>query len=340
MVMSSSTPKKFAFPATDAQVVTSLGPKAELHAGGTDVVDRLRHGQAHVDTLVHLRKVEAHREIQKVDGLFSVGALTSLHALAVDQRIRDFAPVLATAAKHTATPQIRHRATVGGALFQRPRCVYFREPTFDCLKTGGSACLAKEGDHHGHAIFQNGVCAAPHPSTLAAALMALDASVAYVAPGAGALMKEGTLSVEDLFTIDLTDPRSENALPKDAFVTHVFFPARVSHRGQAYRRASARQLADWADVEVAVVLDVVSGVVSSARVVLGAVGRTPIRAKASEEILRGKPLTTRAIKRAASASTTGATPLSQNQWKVDMTQSLVEDALDSIRLGQDGDGDR
>lgn len=335
MVLTPSTPKSFAFPATDTQLVSALDAKSELHAGGTDVVDRLRHGQTHIDTLVHLRKMEDHRAITKADGLFSLGALASLHAVASDQRVQDFAPVLADAARHTATPQIRHRATVGGSLFQRPRCVYFREADFDCLKTGGPTCLAKEGDHHSHAIFQNQVCAAPHPSTLAAALMALEASVAFVKQGPKGVT-EGTLSVEELFDIEAFNPVLENALPPGAFVTHVSFPARVSHRGQTYRRASARKLADWADVEVAVVLNVVAGVVSGARIILGAVGRTPIRAKASEEILKGKPLTTRTIERAAAASTTGATPLAQNTWKVDMTQSLVEDALDSIRLGRTG----
>ena len=39
---------------------------------------------------------------------------------------------------------------------QRPRCWYFRNEEFDCLKKGGARCFAVEGENQYHAIFGEG----------------------------------------------------------------------------------------------------------------------------------------------------------------------------------------
>jgi len=74
-------------------------------------------------------------------------------------------------------PQIRYLATLGGNLAQRSRCWYFRNPHIACLKKGGTDCPARSGNHLYHVAFDLGPCVAPHPSTMAAALLAYDASV-------------------------------------------------------------------------------------------------------------------------------------------------------------------
>jgi xanthine dehydrogenase YagS FAD-binding subunit len=63
----------------------------------------------------------------------------------------------------------------GGNLAQRSRCWYFRNPHIACLKKGGSDCPARSGNHLYHAAFDLGPCVAPHPSTMAAALLAYEA---------------------------------------------------------------------------------------------------------------------------------------------------------------------
>ncbi len=99
-------------------------------------------------------------------------------AIAADAQIVRAYPGLAAAAGGLATPQIRHLATVGGNLAQRSRCWYFRNPHFDCFKKGGSDCPSRAGNHLYGVAFDLGPCVAPHPSTLAAALLAYDATVA------------------------------------------------------------------------------------------------------------------------------------------------------------------
>ena len=86
-------------------------------------------------------------------------------------------PALPLSAQGLATPQIRHLATLGGNLAQRSRCWYFRNPHIACLKKGGSDCPARAGNHLYSVAFDLGPCVAPHPSTMAAALLAYEAKI-------------------------------------------------------------------------------------------------------------------------------------------------------------------
>ena len=82
-----------------------------------------------------------------------VGALATLAQIADHPGLRKIYPALAEAAGGAATPQIRHMATLGGNLAQRPRCWYYRLEEFDCRKKGGQDCFALEGENRFHAIF-------------------------------------------------------------------------------------------------------------------------------------------------------------------------------------------
>src|SRR6185503_6982880 len=78
-----------------------------------------------------------------------------------------------------ASGQLRNMATIGGNLLQRTRCVYFQDVSKPCNKRApGSGCPAIEGEHRGLAILgHSSSCVATHPSDLAVALAALDATV-------------------------------------------------------------------------------------------------------------------------------------------------------------------
>ena len=66
--------------------------------------------------------------------------------------------------------------TVAGNLLQSTRCWYWRLK-FPCRLHGGDSCHAADGEHREHAIFANDFCASAHPSDLAAALLALGATL-------------------------------------------------------------------------------------------------------------------------------------------------------------------
>ena len=86
------------------------------------------------------------------------------------------------AAEGVGTPQIRNMGTVGGNIMQRPRCWYFRNEEFNCLKKGGSRCFAVEGENQFHAIFGDGPCHIVHPSSLAVPVIAYGGRFRVVGP--------------------------------------------------------------------------------------------------------------------------------------------------------------
>ena len=150
---------------------------AEFRAAGTDLSERRRSGVS-TGPLIDISAGPDTIGIGwGADGAARIGAFTTIAEVAADARIAQAYPGLAAAALGLATPQIRHLATLGGNLAQRSRCWYFRNPHIACLKKGGSECPARAGNHLYHVAFDLGPCVAPHPSTMAAALLACEASV-------------------------------------------------------------------------------------------------------------------------------------------------------------------
>ena len=88
-----------------------------------------------------------------------------------------------------ASGQLRNQATTAGNLLQRTRCPYFYDTNLPCNKrVPGSGCSALGGFSRQHAIVgASDACIATHPSDMAVAMRALDATVETVRPdGAGA----------------------------------------------------------------------------------------------------------------------------------------------------------
>ena len=160
-----------------AAVATAAIAVPEFRAAGIDLSERRRSGVSR-GSIVDLTATPGTMGIDwAADGSTRIGAFTTIAAIASDARIRDAYPGIAAAAQGLGTPQIRHLATLGGNLAQRSRCWYFRNPQIGCLKKGGSDCPARSGNHLYHAAFDLGPCVAPHPSTMAAALLAYDAKI-------------------------------------------------------------------------------------------------------------------------------------------------------------------
>src|SRR3546814_17674633 len=93
-------------------------------------------------------------------------------------RIRDWSSDVCSSDLSGASGQIRNQATTGGNLLQRTRCVYFQDVTTPCNKRDpGSGCSALDGYGRYNAILgASPECVATHPSDLAVALSALDAT--------------------------------------------------------------------------------------------------------------------------------------------------------------------
>jgi xanthine dehydrogenase YagS FAD-binding subunit len=180
------------------------------------------------------------------------------------------------------------------------------------------------GDNAMHAIFDNEVCVAVHPSTLGAALLALDAVLDVRFPGKDSVQ---SLAMSQFFTFDHADATRENSLPHGALIEGVRIPVATRPVRQAYERASPRLLADWAAVEVCVSLEMNGNTVADSRVVLGAVGRVPRRATAVEQALNGKVLTAESAQAAAQHATDGAEALESNGYKLPLARNTTHAAL-------------
>jgi len=308
--------------------ISQLNQKAIPKAGGIDLMDRLKEGLDAPSRLVNIRTISGLDYVKQESGWLRIGPMVTLATIAEHPVIRQRYAVLADAALKAATPQIRNMATVGGNLLQRPRCWYFRNEQFHCPRKGGDECFALNGENEYHAIFDNEICAIVHPSAAACALTALRAQVEVKS-------KNGTreIALDDLFVRPETDVTREHVLNPGELLTEIRVPAPSDATRSAYSKVGQKESFDWPLVEVAVVLETRAGVVSEASIVLGAAAPVPWRATVAEKTLAGKPLNEQSAREAATAAVQGATPLSQNAYKVPMFEAVVRRTI--LAAGQE-----
>ncbi len=300
-------------------------PGSALKAGGIDLLDHLKEHLIEPPRLVDLKAIPELDAIEGgSDGGLRIGPLVTLAKIAAHPGIRSTHPGLAQACGDAASPQIRNVATIGGNLLQRPRCWYYRLASYRCLKKGGDTCFAVGGENRYHTIFADGACNAPHPSNAAMGLTALGAS--FVLQSSRGTR---TLPAEQLFAIPGNDPQRENAKAPDEILVLIHVPAAAGVRS-VYAGVKEKAAFDWPLVSTAVALRADAGVVRQARIVLGAVAPVPRRSVAAEQALLGKRLDDAAVEAAAGAAVIGATPLSENGYKVDLLRVLVRRTLKSL----------
>ena len=164
------------------------------------------------------------------------------------------------------------------------------------------------------------------------ALIALDASVELTSP-AGVR----TIPIEDLFI----DYYETDVAPGEV-LTAVLVPPRPPDAGAAYLKFLPRTADDYATVSAAaVVRRGPDNVCREARIVLGAAGPTPLRARAAEDLLRGQELTADVIRAAAATVPDAVDPLDDFRGSADykremaavFTRRAVAQALDSGAAG-------
>ncbi|MFK0013135.1 FAD binding domain-containing protein [Streptomyces sp. NPDC091027] len=298
----------------------------ELRAGGTDTTARQRSGVSPgpftdlsrvggADGGGGLRGTTALR-----GGGLRIGALTTLAALAGDPTIREGWPGLAASAAAAATPQIRAAGTLGGNLLQRNRCCYYRNPHVECFQKGAAGCPAREGDHHFGVVSGDGLCVAPHPSTLAMALLAHDAQAE--------VHGESPRAVADLYGDGRGLHHTDHLLPPHRVLTAVRLPAPVPGERAAYHRATSRAHAEWPLVEATARLAFDGATVTHAAVAAGGVARVPLRLPEVEAVLLGREATPEALAAAAATVLDRCRPLPQTGYKATLFRDTVLEVLE------------
>jgi xanthine dehydrogenase YagS FAD-binding subunit len=300
---------------------TASSASAEFRAAGTDLSERRRSGVSHGPLIDITAAPDTIGMDWSADGALRIGAFTTIAAIAADARIAQAYPGLAAAALGLATPQIRHLATLGGNLAQRSRCWYYRNPDIACLKKGGSDCPARSGNHLYHVAFDLGPCVAPHPSTMAAALLAYEATIITD--------RRSGLTIAELLG-DGSNGAADHALASGEMIRSVQLPAPLPDERALYKRAISRSHAEWPLVEVCARAVVSAGAFQFIRITAGGIAPIPLRLSASEAVVQGKPANPATIAKAAEQATVGAMPLPMTGYKLDLLVGVVHDLLERL----------
>jgi xanthine dehydrogenase YagS FAD-binding subunit len=251
-----------------------------LLAGGTELVPLLRNGLVQAQSLVLIGDV-----VPRGVTATQIGAGATLAELECDPEIPE---VLREAAHLAASPQLRNMGTLAGNLLQSTRCWYWRL-AWPCRLHGGDDCFARDGEHREHAIFANDYCASAHPSDVAAALLALDATL---------VTSRRELPVGELYRLPTEDDRRTTTLEPGEVILEVRLPEADD---SVYVKAMERKR--WSFPIVGVAAARVGG---TTRVALAGVAPVPWLLEDGFE---------------------SASPLPRNAYKVDVAKALVKRAL-------------
>jgi xanthine dehydrogenase YagS FAD-binding subunit len=330
-------------PASTQEAVDELhahGTQARPLAGGTDLVagvmrDQLvGSGMPYPTHLVDLTTVSELAGIRVADDGVRIGATTTLTDIAASSELSAGWPLLTEAASQVASPEIRNLGTLGGNIHQRPRCWFFRNKDFDCIKKGGDVCFAVKGDNRYNAVIGGHLCYIVHPSDLAMVLVALGARARVASPG-GAASRE--IPFDEYFVGPQQDLLRETVLGPDELLTEVVIPPTPPRTHHAWRKLNEKGQPTWdfALVSVAAAITASDGVWEAGRIVLGGVAPVPYRAKVVEDALAGQDIRSE-LPDAISELRALARPMSHNAFKLRLMETLIERtvlrALDSPRV--------
>jgi xanthine dehydrogenase YagS FAD-binding subunit len=312
--------------AVDAARTALAGDGANAIAGGTSLVDLMKLGVERPRTVIDINALPL-AAIERVGNDVRIGALVRNSDAAYDALVAESFPVLSQALLAGASAQLRNMATIGGNLMQRTRCTYFRDLHWACNKRSpGSGCAAIEGVNRNHAVLGGSdACVAVHPSDMATALAALDATV-VVASSAG----ERHIAFADFHREPGTTPEIETTLAPAELILGIVLPLTPFFRNSAYVKIRDRASYAFALASAAVALDVQGGTIAAARIALGGVATKPWRSAEAEAALVGKPATRATYAAAADAALAGARPLRDNAHKIPFAKRALVRALETI----------
>jgi len=315
------------------QLLDRHGDDAWALAGGLDTMDWFKDRVKRPKVVVDLNGIPELQGVREgADGGLEIGALTSLSEVVSSPQVREKFPMLAEAAATVATPQIRNQGTLGGNLCQDTRCWYYRGG-WPCYRAGGNICYADTPSsmNREHCIFGASRCVAVSPSDTATALLALDASMVITGPRG-----ERVVPAEEFFLGPGIDITRMTVLQPNEVLVAVRIPATFAGARTYFEKARDRQSWDFALASVASAFRMNGDTIAEARVALGAVAPTPIRAKKAEAALRGQRISSQVADAAGNAAVEGARPLRHNGYKVPLMRNLVRRAVRGGPLAGEG----
>jgi xanthine dehydrogenase YagS FAD-binding subunit len=295
-------------------------------AGGTTLVDLMKLEVMTPSRVVDINRVPLTGIRADRHGLY-IAALERMSDVAEHPLVRSRYPVIAEALLASASPQLRNMASIGGNLLQRTRCGYFRDTATPCNKRApGTGCPAIAGANRTHAVLGGSdSCVATHPSDLAVALVALDATVRLTG-------RSGSRDVRlaEFYRLPGTTPHLENDLRPGELVAGTTVPPLEWANRSTYVKVRDRASYEFALASAAVAVAVHGGTVREVRIADGGVGTRPWRMSTVEEALRGRPLRLDPVEAAAALAAEDARPLAHNGFKVTLLRRTIVRALMSL----------
>lgn len=254
--------------------------EAKVLAGGSDLMVSLNQ---RLLSLRYLLDIQGLPGLTRIEGGpesgLRIGALATLREVERSPLVRRFCPLLSRVAGAVGSLQVRNLGTLGGNVCLDTRCWYYNQSHFwrasrpPCLKSGGEEC---------YVVRRGQTCYALHGADTVPALVALDARVS-VAGSSG----ETVRPVESLFTGDGKSPLS---LRPEEILVEIHIPAASLARRGVYLKYAPRDPVAFPLVGVAVTLamDPAGWICERARIVMGGVSSSPLRAPSAEGLLCGR----------------------------------------------------
>jgi len=302
------------------------GPDSSYVAGGTDLYPNMKRRQQTPKVVIGLSRIPALARIRMPrEGGAAIGSAVPLSAIENHRRMRRDYPALVHAIEEISTPPLRNMGTLGGNLLLDTRCNYYdqnyewRQAIDFCMKRDGEICWVAPGSPK---------CLAVQSADSVPVLIAIQARAVLLSPEG-----EREIPVEDLYRNDgiaYLTKRPEELL------TEIRLPTPNGWKA-SYRKLRRRGAFDFPVLCVGAAVRIEGGVVTDARLVLGAVASSPVRLTRSEEVLRGRPLDETSISEAAAAAAGPSRPMDNTDfsflWRKEMTGKYVASALRDMAAG-------
>ena len=338
---------EYARPETEAEAVEFLGTNAgqtAVLAGGTDLVSLMKAELVTPSRVVDLKRIPSLREVTRVEGGVQIGSLATLSDLAQHPLLGGYRSLFDVIDGVRAI-QVQGSGTIGGDLCHLPNCWYFRGG-YGLLGMENGVSLPETGDNRYHAIFGNsGPAKFVNASRFAPALIAWGAKVRVISkveersskvegqkslsltPQPSTLnLHEEWLPLEYFYISPKTNVQGNTVLKPGQLISHVWLPDAGNMTSATYEVLQTEGL-DWPLASAGVCVDVEGGLVRRASIVMGHVAPVPWLANDAARLLIGQPLNDDTAGMVADAATSNATPLSMNDYKVQLARTAVKRAL-------------
>lgn len=242
---------------TPSNLAQALGLAAELDdfdwvSGGTDLLPNYKW---HLNVKPHVISLAGIQELNSLSGTV-IGAMVRIHDLAESSEAH---PLLRQTASTIASVMLRRSATVGGNICLDTRCFWFNQG--EEWRRSIDWCHKCDCDTNADCRVipnQNTLCVATYQADLAAAFIALDATI-HLASSEGAR----SMPFADFFQLD---GMTRNVLQKGEMVTHVTLPKDAGEWQGAYQKLRLRKSWDFPEAGVAAAWRIEAGKITGLRI--------------------------------------------------------------------------